>query len=222
MSDPLLHPAPAFNAGEEKEEPTALPQQDAILLEAPPPCPGTSWWDDENLDKIIAAPGSKLSTRRTGPNSVKEDTKVADETELEGTGDGGTQSNRHGSAIMDADNVTGTTIGRFRLKRASGASVSSGTSLVFEAEDMESTDSVILKFFFKDREFVRERAILQFLNSFPGASQHVRSHAHARAIVDCSDVSTLTHIITRTKRVDSLVFTHFLTPVLARSHHVRL
>ena len=174
MSDPLLHPAPAVNAGEEKEEPTALPQQDAILLEAPPPCPGTSWWDDENLDKIIATPGSKLSTRRTGPTSVKEDTKVADETELEGTGDGGTQSNRYGSAIMDADNVTGTTIGRFRLKRASGASVSSGTSLVFEAEDLESTDSVILKFFKVDSEFVRERAILQFLNSFPGASQHVR------------------------------------------------
>ena len=182
MSDPLLHPAPAFNAGEEKEEPTALPQQDAILLE-----------DKIMVAPHIAAPDSKLST------TVKEDTKNADETELEGTGDGGTQSNRHGSAIMDADNVTGTTIGRFRLKRASGASVSSGTSLVFEAEDMESTDSVILKFFFKDREFVRERAILQFLNSFPGASQHVRSHAHARALVrvDLSDVSTLTLSILR-------------------------
>jgi hypothetical protein len=187
MSDPLLHPASEFNAGEEKEEPTALPLQDATLLEAQSPCLGT--------DAHIAAPDSKLSTSTT----VKEDTKVEDETELEGTGDGGAQSNRHGSAIIDADNVTGTTIGRFRLKRASGASVSSGTSLVFEAEDMESTDSVILKFFFKDREFVRERAILQFLNSFPGASQHVRSHAHARALVrvDLSDVSTLTLSILR-------------------------
>ena len=198
MSDPLLPPAPEFNAGEEKEEPTALLLQDATLMEAPLSRPETI--------AHIAAPDSKPSTTRnttveedtkvadeTELEGTKEDTKVADETELEGTGDGGTQSNRHGSAIIDADNMTGTTIGRFRLKRASGASVSSGTSLVFEAEDMESTDSVILKFFFKDREFVRERAILQFLNSFPGASQHVRSHAHARALVrvDLSDAHSV-------------------------------
>ena len=127
-------------------------------------------WDDEGW--VAGEADDGLDGDTNFAESV-----VVDEIVLEGGGGGGggvVSSNRHGSAIINADNLTGTTIGRFRLKRASGASVSSGTSLVFEAEDLESTDSVILKFFKVDSEFVRERAILQFLNSFPGASQHVR------------------------------------------------
>ena len=59
------------------------------------------------------------------------------------------------------------------IKRNSGATVSSGSSMLFEAEDLESNDAVMLKFIKEEPEFERERAILQLLNSHSGAFKHV-------------------------------------------------
>ena len=128
-----------------------------------------------------ASPGHHVRTVSMGAQNVLDmidsDAPINDVSWATGTSGqdaGGQLRSNRGSSVIDADNMAGTTINsRFLIKCNHGATVSSGSSMLFEAEDLESNDAVMLKFIKVESEFERERAILRLLNSNEGASHHV-------------------------------------------------
>jgi len=129
-----------------------------------------------------ASPGQSVRTLSVGAQIVRDlidsdipITNVSWAAGMRGQDTVGRLRRNRGSSVIDAANMVGTTINdRFLIQRNSGATVSSGSSMLFVAEDMETGDMVMLKFIKDEPEFKKERGIMQFLNSFQGASKHVR------------------------------------------------
>ena len=95
--------------------------------------------------------------------------------------------------------------------------------MIFSAVDLETHDSVILKFCKVKLEFEKEKAIPQYLNSFPDAPPHVRLN-NVPYLLYSTHLPSAPHMcplhFVRTARVMSVLgFNHVLTLLYQTSAH---